>query len=66
MITEKQKKFILENIDALDIYELQEIVEKLIDNMTKKYATELISNMIDNLHSVDYGDYANIEDCGDR
>ena len=66
MLTEKQKNFILENIDVLDIYSLQEIVENLIDNMTKEYATNLISNMIEDLKELDFGDYENIEDCGDR
>lgn len=65
-LTDKQKNFILENIDILDIYILQEIVEELIDNMSKEYATNLISNMIEDLKELDFGDYENIEDCGDR
>lgn len=64
-LTDKQKKFILENIDILDIYTLQEIVEELIDNMSKEYATNLISNMIEDLKELDFGDYENI-DFGDR
>ena len=63
-LTDKQKNFILDNIDILDNYELQEIVEKLIDNMSKEYATELISNMIENLKEVDYSPEA--LDYGDR
>lgn len=65
-LTDKQKEFILNNIDILNIYELQEIIEKLIDNMDKKYASKLISQMIEDLHECDWGDYENIEDCGDR
>ena len=64
-LTDKQKKFILENIDILDSYTLQEIVEELIDNMSKEYATNLISNMIEDLKELDFGDYENI-DIGDR
>ena len=64
-LTDKQKKFILENIDILDIYTLQEIVEELIDNMSKEYATNLISNMIEDLKELDFGDYENIY-FGDR
>ena len=65
MITEKQKKFILNNIDLLDTTDMEEIIEKLIDNMTKEYATGLVKNMIDRLKDLS-GDYENIEDCGDR
>lgn len=54
MITQKQKDFILDNIDILDVYTLQEIIEQLIDNMSKKYATKLIGNMIEDLKEVDY------------
>ena len=64
-LTEKQKNFILNNIEILDNYTLQEIVEELIDNMSKKYATDLISNMMEDLKNVDYGDYES-NDYGDR
>lgn len=63
-LTDKQKIFILDNIDILDNYELQEIIEELIDNMTKEYATKLISEMIEGLKSVDYSPEA--LDYGDR
>ena len=63
-LTDKQKQFILNNIDVLDIFELQEIVEKLIDNMSKEYATELISSMIDYLKNIDYSQ--EVLDCGDN
>ena len=64
-LTDKQKKFILENIDILDIYTLQEIVEELIDNMSKEYAKNLINNIIEDLKELDFGDYENIY-FGDR
>ena len=64
-LTEKQKKFILNNIDMLDNFTLQEIIEELIDNMSKQYATKLISEMIESLHEIDYGDYE-ANDYGDR
>lgn len=63
-LTNKQKIFILDNIDILDNYELQEIIEELIDNMTKEYATKLISEMMEDLKSVDYSPEA--LDYGDR
>lgn len=56
MLTERQKSFILDNIDVLDIFELQQIVEDLIDNMKKDYATRLISNMIENMNDIEYED----------
>ena len=52
-LTNKQKEFILNNIDILDNYTLQEIIEELIDNMSKEYATKLIGNMIEDLKEVD-------------
>ena len=52
-LTDKQKKFILDNIDVLDNYRLQEIIEELIDNMNKEYASQLISEMIEALKEVD-------------
>lgn len=56
MLTERQKSFILDYIDVLDIFELQQIVEDLIDNMKKDYATRLISNMIENINDIEYED----------
>lgn len=55
-ITDKQKNFILDNIDILDEYDLHEIIEKLIDNMSKEYASQLISKMIEVLKEVDATD----------
>lgn len=51
-ITKKQKDFILDNIDVLDNYTLQDIVELLINNMSKEYASELISLMIEQLNDI--------------
>lgn len=51
-ITKKQKDFILDNIDVLDNYILQDIVELLINNMSKEYASELISLMIEQLNDI--------------
>lgn len=66
MLTEKQKNFILYNLDVLDDITMQEIIEKLIDNMSKEYASEIVGQIIEYLNDIDIGDYANIEDCGDR
>ena len=52
-LTDKQKEFILDNIEVLDKYSLQKIIEELIDNMSKEYASQLISEMIEALKEVD-------------
>ena len=52
-LTDKQKEFILDNIDILDNWSLQEIIEELIDNMSKEYASQLISEMIKALKEID-------------
>ena len=54
MITEKQKKFILDNLDILDVYSLESIIEDLIDNMSKDYASKLISNMIEDINDASW------------
>lgn len=59
-LTEKQKNFILDNIDILDNYSLQMIVEKLIDYMKKEDASQLIKEMIEELN-----DISNYADVGD-
>lgn len=58
MITSKQKYFILDNIEILDKYLLEEIVEKTIDYLDKQYASELIKEMKENLElaETDYED----------
>ena len=55
-LTDKQKEFILDNIDILDEYDLHEIIEKLIDNMSKEYASQLINKIIEALKEVDAND----------
>ena len=55
-LTDKQKNFILDNIELLDEYDLHEIIEKLIDNMSKEHANQLISKMIEALKEVDATD----------
>ena len=64
-ITDKQKQFILKNIDVLNNYELQEIIETLIDNMSKEYAKNLIAEMIENLNECDFVEPESL-DYGDR
>lgn len=66
MLTKKQKAFILNNLDLIDEEEKDEIIELLIDNMSKQYAIGLIGKIIDYINEADLGDYENIEDCGDR
>lgn len=58
MITSKQKYFILDNIEILDKYLLEEIVEKTIDYLDKQYASELIKEMKESLElaETDYED----------
>lgn len=60
MITKKQKKFILENMYVLDNEKLQEIIECLIDNMSKNYAQKIIKNIIKELN--DISNYLDISD----
>ena len=60
MITKKQKEFILENMYVLDNEKLQEIIECLIDNMSKNYAQKIIKNIIEELN-----DISNYLDIGD-
>ncbi len=49
MITSKQKQFILNNIEILEKWQLEEIVEKTIDYLEKNYASELIKDMKENI-----------------
>lgn len=60
MITKKQKEFILENMYILDNEKLQEIIECLIDNMSKNYASRIIKKIIEELN--DASNYLGIED----
>ena len=45
-ITDKQKKVILNNLDLLENWQLEEIIEMIgIDDLDKKYASELIKEI---------------------
>lgn len=47
-ITEKQKKVILNNLDLLENWQLEEIIEMIgIDDLDKKYASELIKDIFE-------------------
>ena len=47
-ITDKQKKVILNNLDLLENWQLEEIIEMIgIDNLDKKYASELIKDIFE-------------------
>lgn len=52
-ITEKQKKVILNNLDVLENWQLEEIIEKIgIDSLDKEYASELIKDIIEALNEI--------------
>ena len=52
-ITEKQKKFILDNLDTLENWQLEEIIEKVgIDSLDKEYASELIKDITEVLNEL--------------
>jgi len=52
-ITEKQKNFILNNIETLEDWELVEIIKKIgIDNLDREYASELIKGIIEVLNEI--------------
>ena len=52
-ITEKQKKFILDNLEVLEQWQLEEIIEKIgIDSLDKEYASELIKDIIEVLNEL--------------
>lgn len=60
-ITEKQRNFILKNLDILESYQLEEIIEKIgIDNLDKEYASELINNIIEVLDGIEYMSYEDL------
>ena len=47
-LTEKQKKVILNNLDLLENWQLEEIIEMIgIDDLDKKYASELIKDIFE-------------------
>ena len=52
-ITEKQKKFILNNIEILEKWQLEEIIEKIgIDDLDREYASELIKDIIEVIEEI--------------
>ena len=60
-ITDKQKKVILDNLDTLENWQLEEIIEKIgIDNLDKEYASELIKDILDTLEEVKGVSYQDI------
>jgi hypothetical protein len=60
-ITDKQKNFILKNLDVLENWQLEEIIEKIgIDKLDKKYASELIKSIIETLEEIQGMSYEDI------
>ena len=60
-ITDKQKKVILNNLDVLENWQLEEIIEKIgIDNLDRKYASELIKDILEVLKEIQGMSYEDI------
>lgn len=60
-ITDKQKNFILKNLDVLENWQLEEIIEKIgIDKLDKEYASDLIRNIIETLEEIKGMSYEDI------
>lgn len=60
-ITDKQKNFILNNLSALEKWQLEEIIEKIgIDNLDKEYASDLIKDIIEVLNEIKGMSYEDI------
>ena len=60
-ITDKQKSFILNNLSALEKWQLEEIIEKIgIDNLDKEYASDLIKDIIEVLNEIKGMSYEDI------
>jgi len=52
-ITDKQKKFILNNLDVLENWQLEEIIEKIgLESLDKEYASELIKDIVETLNEI--------------
>ena len=52
-IKEKKKKFILNNIEILGKWQLEEIIEKIgIDDLDREYASELIKDIIEVIEEI--------------
>jgi len=60
-ITDKQKNFILKNLDVLENWQLEEIIEKIgIDKLDKEYASDLIKDIIETLEEIKGMSYEDI------
>ena len=60
-ITDKQKKVILNNLEVLEKWQLEEIIEKIgIDNLDRKYASELIKDILEVLKEMQGMSYEDI------
>lgn len=60
-ITNKQKRFILDNLEVLEQWQLEEIIKKTgIDNLDKEYASELIKDIIEVLNELKGTSYEDI------
>ena len=60
-VTEKQKKVILNNLDVLSNWQLEEIIEKIgIDDLEREYASELIKDIIETLEEIKGVSYEDI------
>ena len=60
-ITDKQKKFILNNLDVLENWQLEEIIEKIgLESLDKEYASELIKDIVETLNEIKGTSYEDI------
>lgn len=60
-VTDKQKKIILDNLEVLEKWQLEEIIEKLgIDNLDRKYASELVKDIFETLEEIKGVSYEDI------
>ena len=60
-ITDKQKKVILNNLEVLEKWQLEEIIEKTgLDNLDRKYASELIKDILEVLKEIQGTSYEDI------
>ena len=60
-ITYKQKSLILNNLDLLQNWQLEEIIEKIgIDNLDKEYASYLIKSIIEAINNIKGMSYEDI------
>lgn len=60
-LTNKQKEIILCNLEALEKWQLEEIIEHIgIDNLDREYASELISDIFETLNEIKGMSYEDI------